>query len=542
MSRVDRLCLAALAVMCTSPVMAMIIWSSTTQTPLTVISILLTAVLLECALGAATREWRRFFLVQLPLCLLSLGFVAYTTQFDIPPGDTLAQIVAGASLEEIEGFIQLGQGRWLAFSLAGWTVFYVALCLKLPRQRLFNNERRGHTRVLICSCAVAAAYCVTDPGQMVSGITLNPMVGAVLFLADDIPRANAVLHGSDVNKIPYRAYGSSGPEVHILVIGESARRQSWSAYGYGRATTPHLDARKGGIVLLQRAVADANLTNWSVPIILTGMPPDKFALGNVRGNLVDLAKEAGFSTAWLVNQDLNISTSIGINPDLFVLPPDPAANIFGRAVLDGSLVPSYQREINRSGKPRFIGIHMMGAHWEYYRRYTPAFEKFGSRERLAALSSGSLFLQGAAHSSALVDAYDNATLYTDWFLNQLIDAASALTVPATLLFFPDHGEDLQLLDGYTGHGLPQYTPNAFEIPAFVWVNEAFRKAHPEMAAALNANSDKEIRSHNIFYTEAQLMGITWPGADAAQSFASPHFEPDGTTKFAAGGVLVSRPQ
>lgn len=184
---------------------------------------------------------------------------------------------------------------------------------------------------------------------------------------------------------------------------------------------------------------------------------------------------------------------------------------------------------------------MMEAHWEYFRRYPPNFQKFGSREGLGSLSSGSLFVQGPTYLSALVDAYDNATLYADWFLSQLIDGASTLTVPATLLFFPDHGEDLQLLDGSTGHGLPQYTRHSFEVPAFVWFNQAFRQAHPEMVAALRANADREIRSHNVFHTEAELMGITWPGADASQSFASPHFKPDGTTKFSAGGVLVSHP-
>jgi glucan phosphoethanolaminetransferase (alkaline phosphatase superfamily) len=328
--------------------------------------------------------------------------------------------------------------------------------------------------------------------------------------------------------------------VHILVIGESVRRQSWSAYGYARATTPYLDALKSELVLLQAAVADANLTSWSVPMILTGMTPDHFALSNVRGNLVDLAKEGGYSTVWLVNQDLNMSRSVGIDPDRFEFAPDPEANIFGRGALDGSLLPSYLREIKRSGKARFVGIHMMGSHWEYFRRYPSSFQRFGSGETLQALSSGSLFLSDSVTSAALVDAYDNSILYTDWFLKQLIDGASALTVPATLMFFPDHGEDLQQLDGSKLHGLPVYTRHAFEIPAFVWVNQAFRKAHPDMVAALQANAGKEIRSHDVFYTEAQLMGITWPESDGRRSFTSSQFVPDSTMMFAAGGKLVMR--
>jgi hypothetical protein len=94
------------------------------------------------------------------------------------------------------------------------------------------------------------------------------------------------------------------------------------------------------------------------------------------------------------------------------------------------------------------------------------------------------------------DAYDNSVAYTDWFLQQLIQHARALKVPATLTFFPDHGEDVGLLDGTVGHGSPTYTRHAFEIPAFVWMNEAFRQAHPEKVAAMKTNASKEIGRSN----------------------------------------------
>jgi hypothetical protein len=115
-------------------------------------------------------------------------------------------------------------------------------------------------------------------------------------------------------------------------------------------------------------------------------------------------------------------------------------------------------------------------------------------------------------------------------------------VPATLTYFPDHGEDLQLLDGAAGHGQPSYTQHAFEIPAFVWTNSAYRAAHPAVVAALRSNASKEIRSHNVFYSVADLMGITWPGAMPRRSFASDRFVPDTTMKLVAGGVFVVPPR
>ena len=105
----------------------------------------------------------------------------------------------------------------------------------------------------------------------------------------------------------------------------------------------------------------------------------------IRGNIVDLAKEAGYSTAWLLNQDITISLEVGIDADRTIYPPDFKANILDRHTLDEALLPAFGRELERAGHARFIGIHMMGSHWEYYRRYPESFAKFGSSNGLNIL-------------------------------------------------------------------------------------------------------------------------------------------------------------
>ena len=97
-----------------------------------------------------------------------------------------------------------------------------------------------------------------------------------------------------------------------------------------------------------------------------------------------------------------------------------------------------------------------------------------------------------------------------------------------------------MLDGRSGHGGATYSKHQFDIPAFVWVNSAYREAHPDKMQAMAQNSAKEIRSHNVFYSVADLMGSEWPGASPADSFASNRFIPALTTPVIAGGALVSR--
>jgi hypothetical protein len=65
-------------------------------------------------------------------------------------------------------------------------------------------------------------------------------------------------------------------------------------------------------------------------------------------------------------------------------------------------------------------------------------------------------------------------------------------------------------------------------------------AHPRQVAALKANAAREIRSHDFFYTVADLMGIAWPGAKPERSFASQQFIPDTSGKHPVGGALMTR--
>ncbi len=359
------------------------------------------------------------------------------------------------------------------------------------------------------------------------------------FLSGQLPRTRAELRGDWVRKAPFNAHRTPTAlteEVHVLVIGESVRRDSWSAYGYRRPTTPYLDALRAEAVFFENAMADANLTSYALQIMLTGQRPEEAAPQPARENLLDPAREAGYQTAWLVNQDIRISTAIGIAADRLEFPPDLQSDIFGRHVRDEVLLPAFRREISRSGAARFIGMHTMGSHWEYQRRFPPAFQRFGRQGRLNAIS---MFV--SAHEAAVdvLDAYDNSLLYTDWFLHEVIEQVRALDVPATVTYFPDHGEELEALDGNAGHGQPAFALREYQIPAFVWMNARYREAHPEIAAALRRNASKNVRTRNVFYSLGQIMGIDWPRASPSRSFASDQFRPD-DGPFIAGGVLVTR--
>jgi glucan phosphoethanolaminetransferase (alkaline phosphatase superfamily) len=532
MSWKGRIQAGALGLFCFLPSAAAFLWAVKNHLePRTLVVLALSTAMMSLLVAAAARTWRTFFLVQFPFILLGAGFIGYAFIFGSLPGETLAMVALGTSWEEVEGSFLLWRNNWLGVLGAALGVCYLVLAMRCPPTPIFSSRITMFARIVLIVSIPATVFAAFDAAETIDGLSVNPIIGSLLFLGTQVPVVRSDLNGSRIVKVPYRATRTGGEEVHVLVIGESSRRDSWSVYGYGRQTTPYLDRLRDEAVFLRNATADANVTIWSVPMMLTGMRPGVIDFSQVHGNLLDLAREAHYRTSWLVNQDMVIGLSVGVTPDHLQVPSGRPGD-----ALDEQLLPALRREIARSGEPRFIGLHIMGSHWEYDRRYPPQFQRFGTAHGLNAFSLGS-----PAQSRDSRDAYDNSVLYTDWLLEQVIEAVRTVKVPATVTFMPDHGEDLFMLDGHTGHGSPGYTAHAFTIPAFVWANEAYRHAHPQILEALRENAGKPVRGHDIFYAMADIMGISWPGAHPTESFAASAFEPDTTTPYIAGGNLVRPP-
>jgi glucan phosphoethanolaminetransferase (alkaline phosphatase superfamily) len=525
--------LAACVLLCL-PYAALILWLTRVQDLHSVAAMLASVGLMQLLLAFAARNFRWFLLLQFPLVMLSAAFSAYTLTYNIPPGRAIAFVLATSSWEEIRGFFGIWEGVRLALAGFAFAAAYLILaCLTppVPFARGSSAARWGAIGAIVLSSAYGAA----NSAAFIDGIAVNPVVGTALFFAGPLHDAKAVINGTGIGKIPYHASRVGGEEVHILVIGESSRRDSWSVYGYGRKTTPFMEKLGGEAIFFERALADANLTVYAVPILLTGVHPAAFNVGAFTGSFVDLAHEAGYSTAWMMNQDAGPSMLVGIHADRMIYANGLSALASGHTALDEALLPPLRAAVGQTGRPRFIGLHIMGSHWQYYDRYPPAFDRFGPTRGLNFISA---FSQHA--DQRIVNAYDNSVAYTDWFLGQVIAEARKLTVPATVTYFSDHGEDIYTLDGRAGHGTATYSKHQYEIPAFVWTNSAYRAAHPEKVQALIRNSTLQVRSHNVFYSVADLMGIRWPGASAVESFASDAFVPDLSPQFIAGGPLVSR--
>ncbi len=146
---------------------------------------------------------------------------------------------------------------------------------------------------------------------------------------------------------------------------------------------------------------------------------------------------------------------------------------------------------------------MLGNHGpSYFRRYPPAFARFQP-----ACESDDL---RRCSPEQIVNAYDNAILYTDHVLASLVaklQAASA-TVDTALLYVSDHGESLGE-KGLFLHGMPWAVAPQEQTrgPMLMWMSEAWGRDTGLDIGCLRRRATAPAAHDHVFHTVLGLLDV-----------------------------------
>jgi glucan phosphoethanolaminetransferase (alkaline phosphatase superfamily) len=222
-----RLCiLGALRI---APLVVLAICATRYQAARSIVTILLAGALEIYLIAGLTRTWRWFFLAGLPFFLVGVLYAAYTLMYGTPPGRSLAFILLTTSMEEVLGFLGIAQGRIPALVFVVLAALYLFLAWRLPASlRILPGVPARWRLAALALLLPAIVYAAWKPDELIDGIGYDPPVGTAMFFAGTVPSARATLQGAQVQKVPFHAHRDGGEEVHVLVLGESARRDSWS--------------------------------------------------------------------------------------------------------------------------------------------------------------------------------------------------------------------------------------------------------------------------------------------------------------------------
>ena len=304
--------------------------------------------------------------------------------------------------------------------------------------------------------------------------------------------------------------------LYVLVIGEAARYDHWQINGYTRNTTPLL-AGCANLVSYDSAFSQANLTSYSVPLIITRATADTPETAHKEKSLPEAFQEAGYRSGFFSTQFPTTLTSRVMAACDYAWYNAKSIDMDGNydiALLD-------VMRATRSDSLQFFALHSLGCHLRYEQRYPESFAVF----RPVLGNSFSYSMISEENKDKLVNAYDNAILYTDYFLSELIGYLDSLDLPAVMLYMSDHGESFWDDERKLSlHGSYQLSEYEYHVPLLVWYSDEYAARHPEKVQALHQNKTTPVSSDVVFYSMLDFAGIE-AIVDSTRSICSPQLVP-----------------
>lgn len=292
--------------------------------------------------------------------------------------------------------------------------------------------------------------------------------------------------------LPDAVITDTSKKALILVIGESARRDHFSLYGYSRNTNPLLQNTPNVTALI--ANSNATYTTAGVKAILDSQETD-----DLYEILPNYLYRTGVDVTWR-------STNWGE-------PPVHIQKYYNATALqqgcteycnyDHMLLPQLTKAIEQSNSNKvLIVLHTSTSHGpQYNTKYPAEFETFKP-------VCNSVELSHCSHQE-LINAYDNTIVYTDFLLHNVIEQLKRVEGYETAMFFvSDHGESLGE-GGLYMHGVPlaMAPREQYEIPFIVWTSSANR----------TIKNVQEIDQHYVFHSVLKFLNVESPVYKADKS-------------------------
>lgn len=452
-------------------------------------------------------RWTKFVPILLVVLAAVAGYASLVFGVGVD-GDQIHNVLETNS-REASGFLNWQGAFWLTAMIAP----PVALVLWARPAHRIGSAAAIKAGVVALSLVAGLAIVA------VNYIDYAATFRAHRYLRDYIAPANvfAGLHSfyrkaQPLEKIVIAPYGEDArrvnptarPRLLVFVLGETARAESFSLGGYARMTNPKL-ARED-VIYFPNTSSCGTATNVSVPCIFSGMTREEYSAKTARAreSLLDVARRAGYETAWLDNNTGCKGTCVR-GRELTFSPDIVKTWCEGRDFcLDEAMVEEMQRFLkDEPTKDRVIVLHQVGSHGpSYFKRYP---ENIAGRFDPVCATSA---LQTCSYE-AIVNTYDNSILYTDLVLARVIDVLKKEDrYDSSMIYASDHGESTGEKGLYL-HGAPYMLAPSQQthVPMLIWLSDAMKKAAPVAAGCIAAHRDAKVSHDNIFPTVLGLLDV-----------------------------------
>lgn len=292
------------------------------------------------------------------------------------------------------------------------------------------------------------------------------------------------------------------PLLLVMVVGETARAANWGLNGYARQTTPQLAGMD--VVNFSSVTSCGSNTEVSLPCMFSPFGRRDYDEARIRGSesLLHVLARAGFRVAWHDNQ----SGCKGVCAGLEEVRPDMARApglCDGERCLDEVLLQGLEQTVGQTPGNLVVVLHQIGNHGPaYFKRYPASFRRYTPACESADLAQCS--------REEIVNAYDNALLYTDHMLARTVDflRERQATHDTALIYVSDHGESLGE-NGIFLHGIPYAIAPEVQtrVPMVMWFSPGYLADFSLDLPCLRARAGQPAAHDHLFHSVLGLLDV-----------------------------------
>ncbi len=262
-----------------------------------------------------------------------------------------------------------------------------------------------------------------------------------------------------------RTPGQKG-KIMVMVIGETARYNNFSLYGYERETNPLL--KKEDLFVFTPKASCGTSTAVSLPCIFYPLGVSEFQNNkkNIKSYLHYLKDLKNLKIVWYDNNFGGCYENCTDIENYKTQTFKDVNNCKDGECVDGVFLSYFDKYIKESNEDLLLVFHQNGSHGPlYYKRYPGEFEKFTPTCKTSKPQN--------CTQSELINTYDNTILYNDFILSRLIGVLkNHKEIDSSLIYTSDHGESLGEYGIYL-HGLPYGMAPDFQknVPLLLWLSD-----------------------------------------------------------------------
>lgn len=398
------------------------------------------------------------------------------------------------------------------------------------------NNKRGMTQLMTADTIGSIEHILTSPDHGNFYLPVYRLAFSIYsnhLASQQVDKCVEASRRVSVDSCSFRS-----PTI-VLIIGESYSKAHCQLYGYPQKDTPRQKRleRSGWMTKFNDVVSCWNLTSFVFKNVLS-----MHVVGE-KGEWCDyplfpeLFRKAGYKVTFLTNQFLlaagqavyDFSGGFFLNdPVLSKAQFDLRNTSLHR--FDEGLLTDYDNflkdgKIDLKGNNLII-FHLIGQHVSYNTRYPSDRAKWHADDYKELRPD----LVGDHYRRRMIAAYDNACLYNDSIVTQIVKRFE--NKDAIVVYMPDHGEEI-FEPGRDiicrNHSAAVDWPLAhyeFEVPFWIWCSRKYAHREPQVFKAIKDAKNRRFMTDALPHMMVWLAGISSKDYHDKYNLLSPNYDED----------------